>query len=57
MYMDIDTYICIQAQVNEFMAGKRKILVATDVVARGIDTVNVTSLQKSNNHFRQPSKS
>ncbi|KAJ1482646.1 P-loop containing nucleoside triphosphate hydrolase protein, partial [Baffinella frigidus] len=29
------------SQVNEFMAGKRKILVATDVVARGIDTVNV----------------
>jgi len=30
--------------VNEFMTGKRKILVATDVVARGIDTVNVTTL-------------
>jgi superfamily II DNA/RNA helicase len=28
-------------QMEEFMSGKKKILVATDVVARGIDTVNV----------------
>eukprot|EP00802_Teleaulax_amphioxeia_P010817 Tamp_10847.p1 GENE.Tamp_10847~~Tamp_10847.p1 ORF type:complete len:630 (-),score=160.80 Tamp_10847:97-1788(-) len=28
-------------QMEDFMSGKKKILVATDVVARGIDTVNV----------------
>lgn len=28
-------------QMDDFMSGKKKILVATDVVARGIDTVNV----------------
>ena len=28
-------------QMEDFMSGKKKILVATDVVARGIDTINV----------------
>eukprot|EP00960_Hanusia_phi_P044786 756811-Hanusia_phi.AAC.10 len=29
-------------QINDFMSGKKKILVATDIIARGIDTVHVS---------------